>query len=186
MDSILDKIKSTITVSLGTKNRLKKLKGSESYEDFINYLIRIRNQTVHQRDNTIELQEFHRVKGLYGHGEFKIMFSYNKYNDSQNFIFDIRLELVREHGEIKTFGEYLRKVALETNKSYEQIRLITYFKILEISIQKEIEQLFKHNGRIEDYFSWEQEFKLLNLPKKAFEEDVMEKLREYRSGLSHD
>ncbi len=35
----LDKIKSSITISLGTKNRLRKEKGSMSYEEYINYLL---------------------------------------------------------------------------------------------------------------------------------------------------
>ncbi len=47
MNTELDRIKSTITISLGTKNRLRELKGSQSYENFINYLLRTRNEVVH-------------------------------------------------------------------------------------------------------------------------------------------
>ena len=49
----LDQIKSTITISLGTKNRIRQMKGGQSYEEFINHLIRLRNQTVHNGGNFI-------------------------------------------------------------------------------------------------------------------------------------
>jgi len=65
MKSELDRIKSTITISLGAKNRLRKIKGSQSYEEFINYLIRLRNQTVHKSDNLIEIQKFQRKNEFY-------------------------------------------------------------------------------------------------------------------------
>ena len=65
MNSELDRIKSTITISLGTKNRLRRIKGSESYEEYINYLIRLRNRAVNKVDNLIEIQKFVRKKGMY-------------------------------------------------------------------------------------------------------------------------
>jgi len=186
MDSELDRIKSTITISLGTKNKLRKLKGSQSYEDLINYLIRLRNQTIHYGDNTIELQEFQRVKGLYSLEEFKILFSYNKFNSSQNFIFDISIDTIRENGEIISQREFLRKLMMKLNKGRSEAYYTVYFKLLERAIQIEIEPLFRHNGRFEDYFSWEEELKILNLPKKSFEEDIKEKLREFKLGVLND
>lgn len=36
----LDKIKTTITISMGMKNRLRKYKGGASYEQYIGYLLR--------------------------------------------------------------------------------------------------------------------------------------------------
>ena len=53
---------------------------------------------------------------------------------------------------------------------------------LKTAIKNEIEPLFRHKGRFEDYFSWEQEFRTLNISKKSFEEDVMEKLKSYEYG----
>ena len=57
------------------------------------------------------------------------------------------------------------------------------FELLQNAIKDEIEPLFKHNGRIEDYYSWKQEFNILNLSMRSFEEDVMEKLRNFKHGI---
>lgn len=182
MNSELDKIKSTITISLGTKNRLRKLKDSKSYEDFINHLIRIRNQTVHEAGNILEIQKFIRKKGIYSFEDFKIVFSYNQHNESQNFIFDISIDKVRDNGKIVPSSEYIKKISESTGNDFNEIEYRTYFQLLQVAIQKEIDPLFKHKGRFEDYFLWEQEFKTLNLPKKSFEEDVMDKLNNYKHG----
>lgn len=174
----LDQIKSTITISLGTKNRIRQMKGGQSYEEFINHLIRLRNQTVHNGGNFIEIQNFRRKKGIYTHDEFKILFSYNEYNNSLNFIFDIKLETVRQDGEITSFQKFIASFSSKSDMLTLEYEI--YFELLKIAIQNEIEPLFKHNGRFEDRFSWEEEFKILNLPKKSFEEDVTEKLRQYQ------
>lgn len=177
MNTELDKIKSTITISLGTKNRLRKLKGNQSYEELINYLIRIRNNQAHM-PNFIEIQKFKRKKGLYAHNKFKILFSYNKYTPSNNFIFDIAIDIIREDGKIIPFKSYLEKVSKEKNKF--ECRL--YFELLETAIRNEIESLFKHKGRVEDYYLWDEEFKMLNLSKSSLENDVMDKLNSYGIG----
>ena len=182
MNSALDRIKSTITISLGTKNRLRVLKGSESYEEFINYLIRLRDQTTHKTDNFLEIQKFIRKKGIYSFEGFKIIFSYNQYNGSQNFIFDISIDKIRENGKIVPFSKYIKELSHITKKDFTEIEYRAYFQLLQIAVQKEIDSLFKHKGRFEDYFSWEQEFKMLNLPEKSFEEDVMDKLNNFRQG----
>ncbi len=178
----LDNVKSTITISLGTKNRLRNLKGSRNYEDFINYLIRLRNESVYEPIiNTIEFQQFQRKKGLFYHDNFNILFSYNKYNRSPNFRFDITIEVIRENGQKINLNEFIRKLSNNSNKDYLNIEYRLYFQLLEKTIQEEIEPRYKHNGRFEDYFSWEKELEILNMPKKAFEEDVMEKLRQFES-----
>ena len=175
----LDKIKSTITISMGTKNRLRKLKGSQSYEEFINYLIRLRNQVSHKVNNLIELQKFKRKKGIYSYENYKILFSYNRFNNSTNFIFDITIDLIRYKGVKISYNDFLRNISSKKNMDPLFVEYHTYFELLKTAIQNEIEPLFIHKGRIEDYFSWEQEFKMLNLSKRSYEEDVMEKLNEY-------
>jgi predicted CopG family antitoxin len=182
MNSELDRIKSTITISLGTKNRLRKLKEGQSYEDYINYLIRMRNQIAHS-DNVIELQKFKRKQGMYSEDNFKILFSYNEYNNSENFIFDIKIENVRKDGKKISFGGYITGTSnLTDRKSHDSLKVeyAAYFRLLQIAIQIEIEPLFRHNGRFEDYYSWKSEFRMLNLSKKSFVEDVMAKLEDYR------
>ena len=183
MNSELDRIKSTITISLGTKNRLRKLKGSQSYEDCINYLIRLRNQKTHKADNLVELQKFQRKKGLYSIENYKILFSYNQFNNSPNFIFDIKIDLVRENGNRIPFKQFIRKMSSNMNTDILTIDYKAYFEILKTAIQNDIEPLFNHNGRFEDYFSWKEEFNTLNLSDKSFEEDVMEKLNNYKAKL---
>jgi len=176
MKSELDRIKSTITISLGAKNRLRKLKGSQSYEEFINYLIRLRNQPAHKSDNLIEIQKFQRKNGIYSFENYKILFSYNHFNNSPNFIFDIQINTIRENGKKISFNNFKRKKPLI-------IEYKIYFELLKTAIQNEIEPLFRHKGRFEDYFLWEQEFRMLNISKKSFEEDVMDKLNNYEQGV---
>lgn len=192
MKTGLDQIKSTITLSLGTKNRLREIKGSQSYEDFINYLVRLRNKSVHNLDNTIELQNIERKKAIYrlemggivGNSPefYTILFSYNPYNYSQNFWFDIKLEVIRDTGGRKmSISEFIKEMYLDNNQNLmNEYKL--YFSLLETAIQKEIEPLFHHKGRIEDYSLWEKEFEMLTLSKKSFEEDVMDRLKDFKSG----
>jgi hypothetical protein len=179
MATELDRIKSTITISFGTKNRLRALKGSYSYEEYINHLIRSRNKTA-QEENMIELQKFTKKQAIHTTGRYKILFEYNQFSSSPNFIFDIKINIIREEGKIIPLGEFLTISAQK--KDLRDREYSIYFELLQTAIQKEIEPLFKHNGRFEDHFSWQKEFEMLNLPKRAFEEDVMDKLNSYRYG----
>ena len=178
METELDNIKSTITISLGTKNKLRKLKGSNSYEDFINHLVRLRNQVAHHSDNFIELQKFRRKQGIYSFKQFKVLFAYNQFTESRNFVFDIQIKTVREAGKRIPVKQLIRR--FDSKKDLLRTEYYIYFQLLETAIKKDIESLFKHNGRFEDYFSWEEEFNMLNLPKRTFEEDVMDKLKNYK------
>jgi hypothetical protein len=176
MNTELDKVKSTITMSLGLKNRLREAKGSASYEAFIAQLLRTRNELAHKNDY-IEVQKFERKEKVYSVDDLKIVFSYNKYNPSQNFIFDIQVTNIRQEGQIIFtigFGND------EIQSGYKR-----YFELLTLAIQNEIEPLFRHNGRFEDYGLWQKEFELLGLPKKAFDTDVMDKLIDYKSGVHY-
>jgi hypothetical protein len=176
METELDKIKSTITISLGLKNRIRKLKNSMSYEQFLAKLIRDRNKLTHSNYNYIEIQNIRRKKAIYSSGEYKIIFTYNEYNGSENFIFDISLEEITHKGKKESYENFKNKIneatKHTTNKMYE-----IYFALLEKAIQEEIEPLYFHHTRIEDYYSWEKEFERLGLSKRSFEFDVMKKLR---------
>src|SRR3989339_825712 len=57
----------------------------------------------------------------------------------------------------------------------------SYFELLALAIKTEIEPLFKHRGRFEDYYSWQKEFERLGLSRASFENDVMEKLNDYEN-----
>jgi hypothetical protein len=176
MNTQLDRVKSTITISLGLKNRLRDVKGSASYEAIIAQLLRTRNESEHKA-NYIELQKFERRETVYSFDDFKVVFSYNRYNRSDNFIFDIQVKNIREHGQN----------ILTINFGNEQLKsgYRLYFELLTLAIQSEIEPLFKHNGRFEDYGLWQKEFNLLGLPKTSFENDVMEKLNDYEGGVHY-
>lgn len=180
--SELDQIKTTITVSLGLKNRLRAQKGSGTYEDYIGYLLRTRNAVAH--DNVVELQKLVRTDAVHTYNAHKIVFSYNKYNHSDNFLFDISIDKIREPiwGREISFEEFEKTVSF-IGKSGSMMSYELYFELLSVAIQKEIEPLFKHNGRFEDHYSWKKEFNLLNLPKRAFLNDVMEKLMDYEKGV---
>jgi hypothetical protein len=176
MNTELDKVKSTITLSLGFKNRLREAKGSASYEAFIAQLLRTRNDLVHP-DNYIESQKFQRGEKVYSFDDLKVVFSYNKYNQSQNFFFDIQISNIRQKGQI------ILSISFGNDELQSGYKL--YFELLTLAIQNEIEPLFRHNGRFEDHGSWKKEFGLLGLPKKAFEEDVMDKLIDYQNGVHY-
>lgn len=196
MKTELDKIKSTITISLGTKNRLRKLKGSQSYENFISYLVRTRNQVAHNPTNSIEFQKHERVKALYrfemnkiiknSPDTYAVLFSYNKYTDSPNFWFDIKIESIRDNmGREISIPDFVKEIYLEILSPKQNLltEYKVYFGLIETAIQKEIDPQFHHKCRIEDYYLWNEEFKILNLPKKSFEEDVMDKLNDFNSGM---
>jgi hypothetical protein len=185
MASELDKIKSTITISLGTKNRLREIKGNMSYEEYINYLLR-QVKAEPKESNYVELQEIRRKTGVSSYGNYKIIFSYNSYSRSDNFQFDIIIDKVRGEEDIIDFHKLIEIISKGIGKEPKEIEFTIYFKLLTDTIKQEIEPLFKHNGRFEDYFSWHQEFKVLNLPEKSFEEDIMQKLNNYKNGLNYD
>lgn len=179
MKTQLDKVKSTITISLGTKNRLRNLKGPNSYEQFINYLIRTHQDKNESSTNAnmLELQKFERKKGLITKNQFSILFSYNKYTNSNSYFFDIELENITYKGQKSTLTEFFKSLNNKQIFIYniaDEYKL--HFQMLEQAINQEIEPQFKHNGTVLDYFKWKQEFKILNLPAKSFNEDIMEKL----------
>jgi hypothetical protein len=193
MNTELDKVKSTITISLGLKNRLRDVKGSSSYEKYIAQLLRTKNEV--NKDNYIELQKFQRKEKVYSINDLKIVFSYNKYNKSSNFIFDIQIGNIRQDGQnILSISAKQTAFAGAQGKQDFPLRFgndelqsgyRVYFELLVLTIQSEIEPMFKHNGRFEDYYSWQKEFDLLGISKKAFENDVMEKLNDFKNGVHY-
>ncbi|HIH31086.1 TPA: hypothetical protein HA235_00100 [Candidatus Woesearchaeota archaeon] len=166
----LDKVKSTITISLGLKNRLRDAKGSDSYEAYIAKLLRMKNE---YKDNYIELQKFQRKEKVYSFDDKKVIFSYNKYNRSENFVFDIKITNIRQD------GKNILLIAFGNDELQSGYR--SYFELLALAIKTEIEPLFKHRGRFEDYYSWQKEFERLGLSRASFENDVMEKLNDYEN-----
>jgi len=174
----LDEIKSSITISLGLKNRLRKLKGNLGYEKFIAQLIRERNALVHG-SNYIELNEFNRKERVFRYLDYMIIYSYNEFNNSSSHIFDVNIKKVRKNGKNINLKSFFNNYEIKKDLLSRKYHL--YFQIIEDIIREEIEPLFKHNGRFEDYFSWEKEFKLLGL--KSFEEDVMIPLKNMSQGV---
>ena len=172
--SELDQIKTTITITLGLKNRLRDQKGSGSYEDYIAYLLRMRNSVAHE--NVIELQKYDRIQLVHTIKDHRIVFSCNKFNDSQNFIFDIHIDIIRDPNVGK-------KISIHEFIPGEGNHYDLYFDLLSFAIQKEIEPLFKHKGRFEDHYLWKKEFELLGLPERAFQNDVMDKLTDFENGV---
>ena len=196
IDSItskLDEVKTTITISMGTKNRLRKIKEDISYEDFINHLIKLRNEFVYSKSvsissnaNIIEYNKFDRIESVFSENNYKIIFMYNKFIPSDNFMFDIKIKNVVYDGKRINYNDFLRNESLKKSDkneiSYGEIKFAIYFKLLSFVIQKEVLSNFKHNGTFKDYFSWKKEFEMLRISNKSFEEDVMEKLENFQRG----
>jgi hypothetical protein len=179
--SKLDFVKTSLSVSMRTKNDLKKLKGGLSYDDYIRSLIRNQSKTgSFNNSNMISYEKFERRKELFRENDLQILFSYNEFKDSQNFRFDIKIETVRIDGKEISIKDYV-------SKDYNHYG--HYFQMLEIAIRKEIEPMFnfKKYGRNDymDYLAWKHNFTLLGLSNKAFEEDVMEKMNDYLKGSEH-
>jgi hypothetical protein len=186
MKTELDRIPSTITLSLGLKNRIRELKGSMTYEEFLSQLVRTRNELAHTNKNYVEIQKIRRKESVSSFGDYKIVYSFNEYNHSDNFIFDIHVQLVRKKGEKILFEELVMILDAAPNdmlNDHQQFFYACYFNILTIIIQQSIEPTFKHKGRFEDYYTWKKEFEKLGLSKKSFEQDVMEKLTDYSNGV---
>jgi hypothetical protein len=185
MNTKLDKVKSTITISLGLKNRLRDAKGNSSYEEFIAQLLRVRNEVVH--GNYLEVQKFERKEIVYSFENIKVVFSFNKYNRSKNFMFDIQINTIRENGKKYLSVEFLNIAIGKIDNRSEPLVFgyKLYFELLTLAIQSEIEPLFKHKGRFEDYYSWQREFESLGLSNRAYENDVMEKLNDFKNGVHY-
>ena len=191
MRTELDKIPSTITISMGLKNRIRKLKGNRTYEEYLSQLIRMRHKDTHSV-NKIEITEFERKSLTYFDYGYNILFDYNKLIASTNHIFDIRIKRVIEKGKEISFNEMVNKIKMrrekqEIKKNSKTINAISYeiyFQLLHICIKEETKISFKHKSRIEDYDAWQQEFQNLGLSKKAYEYDVRDKLVDYESGVA--
>lgn len=189
MNSELDKVKTTVTLSMGLKNRLRKLKGAMSYESFIAQLIRDQHRAVHDVGSYIEFQKFERKKAVLSLVDLKVVYSYNKYNESSNFLFDIAISYVRVNGKKRSFAEFLAEKQTDVNSPIHkkgQVFFLVYnlyFQMLDAVIQREIESLFNHRGTFLDRYAWEEEFKRLRLPKSSFEHDVVDKLRNFANGV---
>ena len=179
METELDKIQTTITIPLGLKNRIRKLKGSMTYKQYLSKLLRDRNKLAHN-ESYIEIQNLVRKSAVYSFGYYKVTFTYNEYNNSENFIFDIDIVEIRNKGALESIEKFKKNMlGSEKLQSYQELILThkLYFELLEKAIQIEIEPLFSHKSRMEDYDAWKKEFESLGLSKKSFDFDVMRKLR---------
>jgi hypothetical protein len=167
--SFLDKVKTTVPVSMKTKNDLKQLKGSMSYEEYIRMLIRQQHTSLPIKNGIINTT-FERKEALIQIEDFSIIFAYNSYSDVPNFRFDMEIKDIRKKGKKILFKTYAKR-----RDTFED-----YFKLLELAIQKEIEPLFafKKYGRedYKDYASWKRHFTQLSLSDTAYSEDVLEVL----------
>lgn len=197
METKLDKVKTTITISLGTKNRLRALKGSASYEGYINYLLRkderktysqsiTSNSYITISDNTIDVNLMERKTAVYSFEEYKTVFSYNRFNKSNNFQFDIKIDKVTKTGESTELPTFFFEIKdkINTNKKNDLLtaEYRIYFELLSQAIKNEIEPQFKHHGTFEDYFSWKEELRILGLPDSSFNEDILQKLENFKRG----
>jgi hypothetical protein len=176
-ESYLDKVQTTISVSMKTKNDMKKLKEEMSYDEFIRFLMRNNfKKNISNNQNLILKTNFERTDGFYSNEDFNFIFSYNKYVDVPNFRFDIELKTIRKKGKQISFEKYLK----------ERDYFKDYFKILEVVIKNEIDSMFSFSkyGRSDykDYQSWKNYFKKLGLSQTSYEEDVKEKLDNYVKG----
>ena len=181
MKTELDRIPSTITLPLGLKNRIRKLKGSMTYEQYLTKLLRLRNEVPHST-NKIELVEFERKNLVFFFAGFKVLLDYNTLNDSPTHIFNIRIKRVLYYNKDSKIQDLINEFGTK-KESYISKSYAFYFEILSSVIRQETKIPFKHKGRFEDYDLWSQEFKNLDLSKKALEYDVKDKLIDYQSGV---
>ena len=178
-----DNITSTISVSMGLKNRIRKLKGSMTYEQYLNHLLRHQDEpTRNETANRIEIARFDRKTLVNYYGDYKLLIEYNELTDSDNHIFDISIERVLHQGQDTTMDEFLNIYGSNQGKVAKSYDL--YFQLLETVINQETKIRFKHKGRFEDREQWKKEFDNLELTRKAYEYDVQNKLTDYESGVA--
>jgi hypothetical protein len=157
---------------------MRSLKGSLSYEQFVAQLMREKSEPT--LPNQIEFTKFERKERVLYINDYMIIYEYNAFNRASGHFFDIILKKVRKNGKAIELKNFLENY--EPKRSILERSYFLYFKIIESIIKEEIEPIFKHNGRFEDYFSWENEFNALGLSKNSFENDVMIKLRKMSQG----
>jgi len=132
---------------------------------------------------SIELQKFERKRVVCYLSRYSLVFSYNRYKNVPNFQFDVSLKTIRENGKEVQFSVFLSWLAKMKGWSKVEADCRVYFHLLEHVIQQEVEPMFRHKGLFADHYNWEQEFKILVLPNKCFQEDVMGKLEEFNQFL---
>ncbi len=185
MRTEFDNITSSISISMGLKNRIRKLKGSMTYEQYLNHILRNQKEPPKEtpHNTMIEIARFDRKTLVHNHGDYKLLLQYNEPTDSDNHIFDISIERVLHKGRETTMDEFLKayqsKHEGKVAKSYE-----IYFQLLETVINRETKIRFKHKGRMEDHEQWKKEFDNLGLTRKAYEYDIQDKLADYESGVA--
>ncbi|MHA1691934.1 MAG: hypothetical protein ACTSU7_09900 [Candidatus Heimdallarchaeaceae archaeon] len=174
-----DYVTTSVAVTMRTKNDLKELKGSKSYEEFLREMMRNhRNQVAHGKvsGNVIETVKFERAISITRKDDLSLTFSYNKFIPSELFRFDIAIDSIRKKGKKISFETYAKN-----NDAYED-----YFAMLAHAIRQEIEPMFtfRKYGRedYKDYMAWKKRFQTLGLSKTSFEEDVMDKLNHELKG----
>ncbi len=176
MKTELDTIPSTITISLGLKNRIRQQKGKMTYEQYLSLLLRQGTQdiTTGSETSTLEVTEFERVSHVYTVDDTQILFDYNKVEATPQHIFDIGIRKVIKNG---------RKTMLNTiTQGSVRAEYELYFALLESAVREETMTTFTHRGRFEDYGLWAQEFENMGLSQKALEYDVKDKLQDYENG----
>lgn len=165
-------IPTSITISMGLKNRIRERKGERTYEEFLTQLLEEKQQDIPR--NRIELTQFNRKTFVTDWKDQRIQVKYNELIPSPSHRFDIQIvRTLREGKPLRP--EDIRETVQE---SYER-----YFTILQKVISKEKKMRFTHKGRIEDADRWKEEFRRVGLSRIAYEDDVAEKLQEYEQGI---
>ncbi len=187
----IDRIPSTITISMGLKNKIRKLKGNRTYEEFLSAIIRNKEEQI--EGNSMELIEFERKNLTLFKWSFSILVEYNALNNSRTHIFDTRIKRIIHQGKeinLKKMIKIVAERAFSTDKiinNYKELLIYIayekiYKEIIETIIREETKANFSHRGRFVDFELWKKEFENLNLSRKAYETDIYKKIMDYRSG----
>jgi len=192
----VNKIKTTLTLKLGTKHKLSDIANKgESFDDVINRLIRS-NEILEQRIN--EYKNALGKKGLMKLNKLEsnilnrginsvrlsdnsvIRFSYNKPNDiiDDEYSMDIQLDEV--------FSNNKYQLTLEDILENKQLRSEIYFRIIEkiINIHFDSSYSIPKNKNIVDPVYWKKVWKRINLSEHSFTYDILKFINELMENIN--
>ncbi len=201
----LEDLKTTLTLSLGTKKKLDKLNSEHlSYDVLINNLIRevetlnkilkeMRNTAVHEMDSEsiyVNLLQYKRKIKVFKWMNYNVTYSYNQYViNEDDFEFALKIDSVRYKGEPIPLKDYHLRFArmssnfnnndLEINAVYGEI--VVYFTLLDHLIKEtfSIKSTRISKDKIFEPIYWEFVLSKLKLPGKVIPNDIREKAQDF-------
>lgn len=208
--SSLNELKSTITVSLGTKKKLDSINNNKlSYDNLITDLVEKNNYLLEEikllkqgvakskiQAISLKLTEYARKNEIIRYSDFIIVYSYNKYvGEQEDFEFYINIDKIRYKGNEIDKKQFYRDMCiylgyygkLNSDKLAVIVgEMVIYFTILTELIKRYFNKSFKVSTDLaSEPKYWEYTLGKIKLPEKVLSEDVMDKVESFQTSIEH-